>query len=222
MGLIFSPGQVAANEVLQTNARHACLFGGARAGKTVLIIRAIITRALKADQSRHVVLRLQQSKVWRARAANANATIYNVARMCFDGLSLNLHVKDSFFELPNGSTIWLGGLDDKERVDKILGTEFSTVYLNEASEIPYQTALMAMTRLAEVRPEIKQRIYIDLNPVGKLQWPHRLFKEYRDPVSLAPLTDPGNYISAQLNPKDNRHNLSVEFLSSLAGMPEKQ
>jgi hypothetical protein len=65
-----------------------------------------------------------------------NSTIYVVARKCFDDLPLVTHRQESYFELPNGSTIWFGGLDDKERVDKILGREYSTVYLNEASEIP--------------------------------------------------------------------------------------
>ena len=30
---------------------------------------------------------------------------------------------------PNRSEIWLGGLDDKERVEKILGREFATILL---------------------------------------------------------------------------------------------
>jgi hypothetical protein len=42
---------------------------------------------------------------------------------------------DWFAEFENGSQIWFGGLDDKERTEKILGMEFATIYLNECSQI---------------------------------------------------------------------------------------
>jgi phage terminase large subunit len=202
--LYFSPAQIYAfNELLAGPARYACLFGGARSGKTFLIVLAIILRALKAPGSRHAMLRFRLNAVWTAIAGDVNSTIYVVAKKCFNGLQLIPHRQEAYFELPNGSTIWLGGLDDKERVDKILGREYSTMYLNEASEIPYQSVLTALTRLAEVRPEIKQRAFVDLNPVGKGHWTNRLFREGVDPVTRLPLAKARNYLCSQLNPKDN-------------------
>jgi phage terminase large subunit-like protein len=53
-------------------------------------------------------------------------------------------------------------------------------------------------------------------------WTNVLFGEKRDPVSKQPLNDPDNYRRAFLNPPDNAANLSKEFLSSLANLPEKQ
>lgn len=132
------------------------------------------------------------------------------------------HRQDGFFSLPNGSEIYVGGLDDKDRVEKILGLEFVTIFLNEASQIPYSSALVAFTRLAQVIPGLMQRVYVDLNPVGKSHWTNRLFGEHKDPVTLKPIADPENYRRAFLNPSDNAHNLSREFLAALAGMPEKQ
>lgn len=191
-------------------------------GKTFLIVRAIILRALKAPGSRHLIARLRHNAVWTAIAGDANATLFTVAAACFGDLQFKPHRQDAYFELPNGSTIWLGGLDDKERVDKILGREYVTIYLNEASEIPYSSVLVAMTRLAEVRSEIRQRGYIDLNPVGKSHWTHRMFLEHCDPVSRQPYQDRSLYASAALNPGDNIHNLTPEFLVYLDGLPEKQ
>ncbi|WP_244532360.1 phage terminase large subunit [Methylocapsa palsarum] len=129
---------------------------------------------------------------------------------------------NGFFELRNGSRIWIGGLDDKERVEKILGLEYSTVFLNEASQIPYSSALIAFTRLAQVAPNLAQRAFIDLNPVGKTHWTNILFGDKRDPVSMTRLNDPKNYQRAFLNPPDNAQNLSSEFLTSLANLPERQ
>jgi phage terminase large subunit len=58
-----------------------------------------------------------------------------------------------YFELDNGSTIWFGGLDEEARIDKILGREFSSIYLNEASEILYKAASVVFTpRSSSVRP----------------------------------------------------------------------
>jgi len=132
------------------------------------------------------------------------------------------HRQDGFFELENGARIWIGGLDDKERVEKILGLEFASVFLNEASQIPYASALVAFTRLAQLAPPLLQRAFVDLNPVGKMHWTNLLFGEKRDPVSQRPLADPENYQRAFLNPPDNAANLSAEFLASLANLPEKQ
>jgi hypothetical protein len=130
--------------------------------------------------------------------------------------------QDGFFELPNGSRIWIGGLDDKDRVEKILGLEFVSVFLNEASQIPYSSALVAFTRLAQTVPQIGQKAFVDLNPNAKSHWTNLLFGEKLDPVSLRPLKDPDNYKRLFLNPSDNSANLSKEFLESLSNLPEKQ
>ena len=67
----------------------------------------------------------------------------------------------------NGARLTIGGLDTRERVDKILGLEFVSVFLNEASQIPYDSALVAFTRLAQVVPGLTQRAYVDLNPTSE-------------------------------------------------------
>jgi len=215
----FSPGQEAARRLLDGPQRYACLVGGTRSGKTFLILRAIVMRALRSDGSRHAILRFHANA---ARASIALGSLPKVMRHCFPGTKLRERRQDGYFELENGSRIWVGGLDDKDRVEKILGLEYSTVFLNEASQIPYSSALVAFTRLAQVAPKIRQRAFVDLNPVGKTHWTNRLFGDKHDPVSLKPLKGPQSYARAFLNPSDNRANLSKQFLASLANLPEKQ
>ncbi|ABS68856.1 protein of unknown function DUF264 [Xanthobacter versatilis] len=101
--------------------RHTMLAGGARSGKTFLLTRGVVVRALKAPESRHAILRFRANAV---RSSVALDTLPKVTSLCFPGLKLVEHRQDGFFELPNGSQIWLGGLDDKERVEKILGQEY--------------------------------------------------------------------------------------------------
>ncbi|MGP8231522.1 MAG: phage terminase large subunit [Methylovirgula sp.] len=215
----FSPGQEAARRLLEGPQRYTCLAGGTRSGKTFLITRAILARALKAPGSRHAILRFHANA---ARASIALDTLPNVARHYFPKLKLRHARQDGFFELPNKSRIWIGGLDDKERVEKILGLEYASIFLNEASQIPYASALVAFTRLAQKVEGLKQRAYVDLNPVAKSHWTNRLFGEKRDPVSMQKLKDPKNYARGFLNPVDNTGNLAPEFLESLANLPERQ
>lgn len=118
---------------MDRSATPASPGGGARSGKTFLIIRAIIYRALQGERSRHAILRFHANA---ARASIALDTLPKVMRLCFPDLSLKERRQDGFFELPNGSRIWIGGLDDKDRVEKILGLEYSTVFLNELLKFP--------------------------------------------------------------------------------------
>jgi len=214
----FSAGQEAARRLLEGSQRYTCLAGGTRSGKTFLIVRAIVMRALQEKGSRHAILRFRANA---ARASIALGTLPQVVQLCFPGILLKEHRQDGYFALPNGSRIWIGGLDDKDRVEKILGLEYATVFLNEASQIPYSSALIAFTRLAQVTRGIRQQAFVDLNPAGKSHWTN-LFGDKRDPVSMQPLKDSENYRRVFLNPLDNIANLSKEFLASLENLPEKQ
>ncbi|WP_395664571.1 phage terminase large subunit [Methylocella sp.] len=215
----FSPGQEAARRLLEGPHRYVCLAGGTRSGKTFLILRAIVRRALAVGETRHAALRFHANA---ARASIALDTLPRVMRLCFPGVALREKRQDGYFEFENGSRIFIGGLDDKERVEKILGLEYATVFLNEASQIPYSSALIAFTRLAQHAPGIGQKAFVDLNPVGRTHWTNELFGERRDPVSRRALAGPDAYARAFLNPPDNAGNLSREFLESLENLPERQ
>lgn len=177
-----------------------------------------MVRALRGDQSRHAILRFRGNA---ARASIALDTLPKVARDCFE-VRLEEHRQDGFFESPNKSQIWVGGLDDKDRVEKILGQEYSTIYLNECSQIPYVSVLLARTRLAQNVGGLKQRAYYDLNPVGMGHWSNVEFGEKKDPLSRRPLPSPENYHRMFLNPIGNAENLSPEYLQSLRELPERQ
>lgn len=214
-----NPGQEKLNRTLAGPQRHTLAVGGARSGKTFLIVRAIVVRALRGPESRHAVLRFRHNA---ARASISLDTLPKVMKVCFPGVPLSEHRQDGYFELPNASQIWVGGLDDKERAEKILGNEFVTLFLNECSQIPYASALIARTRLAQKVEGLKQRAYYDLNPTGRTHWTNREFTEKRDPLTEQPLADPDNYQRCNLHPKDNAANLTPEFLASLEALPEKQ
>ena len=123
--------------------RTILLSGGSRSGKTFIACYSIVVRALKAAGSRHAILRFHFRDVKNAVGRDTMPKVLNLI-----GTPYTLDKTDWFFTLPNSSEIWLGGLDDDERVEKILGMEYATIYYNESSQISYHAYTTAQTRLA--------------------------------------------------------------------------
>jgi predicted phage terminase large subunit-like protein len=211
-----------ANRLLASAAQHIMLAGGSRSGKTFLLVRAICIRALKAAGSRHAILRFRFGHI---KASIVLDTFPKVMKSCFPQAHYELNKSDLFALFANGSEVWFGGLDDKERTEKILGNEYSTIMLNECSQIPYQSRNMAVTRLAQlVTDRVKNaplplKMYYDENPPDKGHWTYKLFKAKQDPESKRPLPDPENYGFMQLNPRDNLENLPKDYLKTLESLP---
>jgi hypothetical protein len=199
--------------------RHTALVGGARSGKTVLIVRTIVIRALRVAKSRHALLRFNQNAIWPSIGMD---TFPFVMEKFFPKVKYVSHRQDGYFSLPNGSEIWLGGLGEKADVDKILGREYASIGFNECSQIPYASVVTALSRLAQKLPGLAQRAYYDLNPVGKGHWTNLLFGEKKDPITRKPVPNPDEYKRMFMNPSDNIANLTPEYIQSLDNMPAKQ
>jgi len=200
------------------------LFGGSRSGKTFLLTRNVCMRALKAPKSRHAILRFRFNSV---KASVVFDTFPKVMQVCFPGVRYTISKTDWFAEFENGSQIWFGGLDDKERAEKILGMEFVTIYLNECSQIPKGSRDIAVTRLAQQVDQVigglgtaplKPRMYYDCNPPSKVHWAYRLFVEKRDPETKVALPNPRDYACFQINPQDNADNVSAGYLDTLKSL----
>jgi hypothetical protein len=213
-----TPRQQEANALLGSTALHTMLVGGARSGKTTLIIRAIIIRAL-AHKSRHAVLRYRFNHL---KGSIIYDTLPKVLANCFPGVAERCHLdkSDWFYSLPNGSEIWFGGLDDKERTEKILGSEYATLFLNECSQIPWSSRNVAITRLAQKTP-LRLRAWYDCNPPNDAHWTKKIFVDKIDPDTKTKLPDPANYASLTINPAHNLENLPAEYVSSLEHLPTR-
>jgi phage terminase large subunit-like protein len=204
-------------DLLSGDAGRILLSGGSRSGKTFLLCFAVFLRALKEPGSQHAIGRLHFTHVVSSLAYQ---TIPKMLDVCFPGLIITLNRQHWFYELPNKSQIWLFGFDQKERVEKILGTEWSTIYLNEASMLEWNLVTMALTRLA-AKTKLKNRLYLDQNPPSKAHWTYKVFIQHVNPENGTALTDPDNWATLQMNPGDNLHNLSEDYLSTLESLPER-
>ena len=212
--------QVEANKLLGSGKRHIMLYGGARSGKTFVLTRAIITRAIKSAGSRHLIARYRFNHVKNSVGLD---TFPKVMELCYPGLKYKIDKSDWYVKFPhNGAEIWFGGLDEKERTEKILGQEYATTYLNECSQISEGAVYMVRTRLAQVVDGLDQRAYYDCNPPGSAHWSYKMFVEGIDPRDKVPLPNAEDYAAMVLNPADNADNLSPEFLAELQALPEKQ
>lgn len=209
--------QKEAINLLSKHALHTMLFGGSRSGKTFILIYAIFVRA-SLVKSRHLVLRQNfnhiKTSIW-------HETIPKVLSICFPDLQVKFNRTDYYILLPNGSEVWCGGLDEEKRIDKILGKEYSTLYFNECSQIPYASVQTAISRLAE-KNSLKKKVYYDENPPSKVHWSYWQFIKFIDPADDEPIEDKAAYTSLLMNPRDNMENIDENYLNILKKMPKKE
>lgn len=197
---------------LSSDAKHVMLYGGSRSGKTFILIYCLLVRALKCPGSRHIILRL---KFNHAKTSIWLDTLPRVVELCFPELKERLvaNASDFYITLPNKSEIWVAGLDDKQRTEKILGKEYSTMFFNEASQIPYSSVNMALTRLAQ-KNDLMNKAYYDENPPQKSHWSYSTFILGKDPDTWED-KDITKYCSMLMNPTDNMDNIDEDYIKEI-------
>lgn len=208
--------QALAEVSARPDVRHIGLYGGSRSGKTLWACSIIKIRALKAPGSNHLIGRLSFNHAKRSLVLK---TWPEMDKMVGPSIVPHYHSMDGYFEYPNGSRVWVGGYDSSERVDKILGNEYSTIFNNEASQLLFGTIETLRGRLAETVNQVdgtplRQLEINDLNPTHNRHWSYREFIEGINPESKQPVNSK-KYYTLQLNPIDNQDNLSPEYLDSL-------
>lgn len=226
-GFKLTAKQQEAQAVFAGGAKHILLVGGSRSGKTFLIVRNKVMRALKAPNSRHAMFRYRFNSI---KSSVVLDTFPKVMRTAYPDVDYKLDKTDWYATFPNGSQLWFGGLDDKERTEKILGMEFATISLNETSQIPFASRNMALTRLAQQVEQVigdsvtplPTRMWYDMNPPSKAHWTYKLFVEKKDPESGEPLKNPEDYAYFFMNPRDNMENIDADYLATLEGLPARQ
>jgi phage terminase large subunit-like protein len=204
---------------LMLKRRYVLLVGGSRSGKTFIKVRNMLVRAL-GKKSRHLEVRRTFKSVKRSIW---NDTLPKVFDLCFPELKEDVHYNlnrtDFFLEFRNGSSYWIGGMDDRERMERVLGTEYSTIGLNESSELTFDQREILQTRLAE-NSGLPLRMWDDCNPPSKKHWTYKLFIEGINPADGKELTNEAKAAHGYLlmNPEDNRENLPDSYFDILDGL----
>lgn len=195
--------------------------GGGRSGKTFIEIYAMIARGIRYPGTNHVALRKRFN---HAKLALFKQTIPNVFKIAFPNLYVNPNKSDYFFEFGENkekSQLWIGGTDDKERIEKILGTEWASMLFNEVSEWSYDTYELLKTRLNPPQG-MKPLLMLDHNPPAMSHWTYKKYHLHLDPTNNQKIAEKElNKIAViKMTPADNKENLNETYMDMLSGLSE--
>lgn len=210
-----TPKQIEATKI-HAEKMHTMLLGGSRSGKTLISVRNIVARAGR-KKSRHLIGKTFFNQV---KTSIGMDTLPKVMELCFPETKYTLNKSDWFMTLPNGSEVWLTGFDTAERVEKILGKEYSTIYFNEATDIQEDTVETLLTRLAE-NSGLELKAYYDCNPKSRKHWTYTKFFKGQSQDGT-PISDFHDYGYLRMNPQDNISNLNPKYIKMLEGMTLKK
>ncbi len=210
-------------KILTNPQKTRILFdGGSRSGKTFLIVQYLFLRAFQYPGSRQLLARKFRA---HAKTSLWNDTLKKYCSMHRAPGIFSMNETDLTINFYNGSSIIIGGLDNADRVEKILGNEYITVFLNEATQISYETMQMVVTRLAQrihdANGELAvPKLILDCNPRGPRHWLHYVGVRHVDPETEKPLSDYDKWARLNWSAYDNKENLPAEYLASLEALPE--
>jgi len=203
--------------------KYIKLYGGSRSGKSAVIINLILMMCFKYPGSRHLVC--------RHSFANAKKTIwkqtivpmlrpYEKAGLCF------INKTQGSIDFENGSSIMLGGLQP-DQIDSVLGSEYATIFVNEANENRWGEIELLFSRLNDTSKDkdgnlIHCRFIADLNPTSFNSWDYKFFQLGINPDDDTPHKERDRIGFARLNPIDNKGNLNEDYFNTLQGLSESK
>lgn len=175
--------------------------GGSRSGKTFNDVKWIVERAATFERSRHLLCRYRfkhaKSSLWRQ-------TLLPMLSKLAPGGGYHVDKVDYIVTFKhNGSEIWLGGLDDKDRTEKILGEEYVSILLDEASQVSFSSFQMLLTRLSQVIPGLPIKMALLTNPRNKFHWLYQYFILRRHPLDPSKKLGKSVYRRGPWLPTDN-------------------
>lgn len=191
--------------------------GGTRAGKTFSDVLAVVQRAIQYPGSRHLLTRLRLEHL---RNILWNITLLkDVMPLVAPQGGYTVTRSPLVLKFPhNNSEIWGLGLDEPERIAKIMGSEFSTAFIDEATQIRFPVYEAVKTRTVQ---GANPKIVLACNPASKFHWIYRYFIMRVNPQSGDALpNDSRVFRRGPWLPEDNEH-LSAEgraMLDTLTGL----
>lgn len=219
--------------------RNILLYGGARSSKTFRATNKVIVRALLYPGSRHLIARDTFSAV---RSSMLEDTFPKLLQLKYPSLyplfaktnKKNLETKNgmnwgtSTFTFPNGSMIVFKGIGNAKDVEKLLGTEYMTILIDECNMCNYVSVQKLRTRLAQKCYHYKtgkegKLLEIDIcNPPSKSSWIYKEYFQLINPLDTTVKLYENEYFHCQLNPIDNIENIPEDFIIRLTRLPKSQ
>ena len=198
--------------------------GAARSGKTFLIFEFLVQRAYQFPGCRQLIVR---EILVDLRASIWDDTAPKYLKMFIPESEYTLQKSELKIIFNNGSEIVFAGLDTELRSQKILGTEYVTIFCNEATQMKYDVVCMLRTRLAQyvldrtgTFPAVNKLI-LDCNPRDPKHWLKIYGVDKKDPSTrpYEPLPDREHHAYLHWIPEDNIKYLPPGFIETLDALP---
>lgn len=185
-------------------ATHVLAYGGSGSGKTHTILTWLLIRGLARPRASQTILRFHFTDL----RTSIVPTLWLVQQTHWPHDPDLFTINKSTLEvsLRGGGRIYLGGLDDAKRTEKILGQEHSTIYLNEASQISVGARAKALTRLRQ-RAGLRHKEVVDENPPQQGHWTELEWVKGIDPATKKAFDEAGRRerVAVRMHPANNPH-----------------
>jgi predicted phage terminase large subunit-like protein len=211
-------------------------FGPSRSGKSAILTALTVARALAFPGTKHAIFRLTLRS---CHSHLFHGTFPEIMDMLYPGYLDRADVRvakaDNVVELHNGSKIFFEGLDPT-RIDKVLGAQYATAWINECNEIDdYEIVQQLASRMADTAPMIggdgkpvigpdgnilmcRPLMLFDCNPDVKSDWEYQTFRLKQHPTSGKPFKDESKrkWRAVFLPAHENAGNIAAGYLDALA------
>jgi len=211
-------------------------FGPSRSGKSAILTALTVSRALAFPGTKHAIFRLTLRS---CHSHLFHGTFPEIMDMLYPGYLDRSDVRvakaDNVVELHNGSKIFFEGLDPT-RIDKVLGAQYATAWINECNEIDdYEIVQQLASRMADTAPMIgsdgkpvigpdgnilmcRPLMLFDCNPDVKSDWEYQTFRLKQHPTSGKPFKDESKrkWRAVFLPAHENAGNIAKGYLDALA------
>ena len=135
--------------------------------------------------------------------------------------------KESSIVFRTGSILHFDGLDNAERAEKLLSTEWFRIFANEVTQLLYPQLWLLATRLSQQPVHVDtgivgvRKIVADCNPREPQHWVHKLWYEKIYPNTEPPqrLRNHDTFYCLNWSVYDNLDNLPRDLITSLDAMP---
>jgi phage terminase large subunit-like protein len=179
--------------------KYTLLIGAGRSGKSLLIVLEMFRFAIKYENTNQIIFRNTLSSaivgIW-------NITIPEVIKNFFPALPLmdGFVINKSRHEIrfPNGSMISIKGLDNKDKVQKLLSIELQCVFFDESHLTEFEHFGLVMSRMpSKLNVPYENKVICAANWCPRTHWLKKFFLDKVNPETNAP------------------HNLSVGMMTSV-------
>ena len=209
----------AVKKIIASRSKNIMLYGGSRSGKSFLAVYIMIVRACKIRCDQIIVRNTFNSiknSIWME-------TLPAVFRVAFPDLPVSWDKTNYIATLPNGSTLRCAGLDDGDKLERLLGLEFSGIQAEECNQIPFVAIEKLKTRLAQ-RNDLKKIVLYTQNPTHKSSAYYQLFEQGINPQDGEAMDEEqrGDYLSIRMNVQGNLQNIDKDYVKMLEKLPEAE